>query len=849
MMSVSNFADWFVPNATATTTETAQEPEATDQSSPDFAALLAASYVAAPSIPAPPVVPPIAAEVQSSAMDAQQVMPAFTLPTYSRATILAPTVPIPAASLTDLTFAPAAVTMTDADARITSPAEMVSDDQQTGNSDDHPAKIRAAENVNHNVPDRTTDVRQIKVSTQVTTTHQTDIQPSDIARQNAPVTTPDNPQIEATMTDSAPLSNMSVTETSRRDWVTPTSTAETSQTLPMAEESRRSPQVIATPDSLSSLPAPQEPARRNVTSVVVNALVPVNIASNNVVSNSRAQSSPTITDVSVAPDEAAAVVLSQNNLNPVPDATVRQPVSQAPLPSSSMLPPSMPPGNDRGEAISVPDASVDNVAGAPLFAPTHNQGRAESSAGEHFVSTEKLQQISPDLKTLDASASSISDPSVPIKANVKAENRTVEDTLSTLPQSRAAKPTATTNAPARMASAPSVALDINPQPTIGAFTQPVNFAQKALPLSFEAQAPILPEIVKLAAAVVKTILTEQARSADSLSNVVTNPTPDVTAVPVAVTPVPVGGEQIQISQAQFSVHVGTVPVTSEPQPIVTSTNIAPTENFTITASSPTFPPSSSPTLPASFSSAPSKATNQTLKSLGIETIDPATARAPIVSASAEAPAPTFAQAPLVVADPSGLDLPSPTLPLEFRESVPVEALTDFTTVQGTPATASVSVPPTVNTAPAAPAPPISQTVQPVLELANSVPPQESRTLRFSLNPAELGRVDVEVTRDAEGRVSASLTVEQADTAQTLTQGIGQLRESLERAGLVVEQLQIATQLQPQTAQQFGQQTGQQADQPQTAPPHNSNADSSLTDPTLGGSTIPGSENKLLSLHA
>lgn len=163
-------------------------------------------------------------------------------------------------------------------------------------------------------------------------------------------------------------------------------------------------------------------------------------------------------------------------------------------------------------------------------------------------------------------------------------------------------------------------------------------------------------------------------------------------------------------------------------------------------------------------------------------------------------------------------------------------------------------PPLVTSAPqaekftkAAVQPLVQQTVEPVLELAKNASPDETRMLRFTLNPAEMGRVEVEVTRDANGRVSASLTAEQADTAQALTHGIGQLRESLERAGLVVEQLQVTTQTQSQTAQQFGQQTGQQPSQQHA--PHNLKADSLPPDPLIADGTTPASENKLLSLHA
>lgn len=141
---------------------------------------------------------------------------------------------------------------------------------------------------------------------------------------------------------------------------------------------------------------------------------------------------------------------------------------------------------------------------------------------------------------------------------------------------------------------------------------------------------------------------------------------------------------------------------------------------------------------------------------------------------------------------------------------------------------------------------VQQTVEPLLTLAHNVKPNEAQTLRFSLNPAELGRVEVEVMRDAEGHISAALTVEQSDTAQALTQGIRQLRESLEHAGLVVDQLQVTVQMQSQNAQQFGQ---QQPSQQQASSPANPKADSLPADILSADETTPASENKLLSLHA
>ncbi|HEX4949619.1 MAG TPA: flagellar hook-length control protein FliK [Blastocatellia bacterium] len=147
--------------------------------------------------------------------------------------------------------------------------------------------------------------------------------------------------------------------------------------------------------------------------------------------------------------------------------------------------------------------------------------------------------------------------------------------------------------------------------------------------------------------------------------------------------------------------------------------------------------------------------------------------------------------------------------------------------------------------------PVAQTMESVLTLAQSVPLSATRTLRLSLHPVELGHVAVEVTRADDGRISATLTVEQAETAQTLSHGIGQLRESLERAGVTVEQLHVTTtpSFQPQTTQHFGQQAGHNTNQPDTATTAFTNANAASADSTGAEDSTPVTAHKLLSVHA
>jgi hypothetical protein len=95
-------------------------------------------------------------------------------------------------------------------------------------------------------------------------------------------------------------------------------------------------------------------------------------------------------------------------------------------------------------------------------------------------------------------------------------------------------------------------------------------------------------------------------------------------------------------------------------------------------------------------------------------------------------------------------------------------------------------------APAAEAPPVAaQTIDPIILAAESLARRESRTIRINLHPQELGQIEVHLTRDAAGRVSARLSAERETTRHILADSIGNLRDTMERAGLVVDQLDVS----------------------------------------------------------
>src|SRR6185436_17846419 len=79
-----------------------------------------------------------------------------------------------------------------------------------------------------------------------------------------------------------------------------------------------------------------------------------------------------------------------------------------------------------------------------------------------------------------------------------------------------------------------------------------------------------------------------------------------------------------------------------------------------------------------------------------------------------------------------------------------------------------------------------QVANQIVDLAVATQPRQQRSVRLRLRPEELGQVDIQLTRDAAGRVSAQVVVEREAARAALTQSLAQLRETLERAGLSVD---------------------------------------------------------------
>ncbi len=69
--------------------------------------------------------------------------------------------------------------------------------------------------------------------------------------------------------------------------------------------------------------------------------------------------------------------------------------------------------------------------------------------------------------------------------------------------------------------------------------------------------------------------------------------------------------------------------------------------------------------------------------------------------------------------------------------------------------------------------------------------KEKRTLKIRLTPAGLGTVEITVIKSASGKINAHFQTESQETRQILNESLVQLRESLERSGLQVGDLDIS----------------------------------------------------------
>lgn len=140
-----------------------------------------------------------------------------------------------------------------------------------------------------------------------------------------------------------------------------------------------------------------------------------------------------------------------------------------------------------------------------------------------------------------------------------------------------------------------------------------------------------------------------------------------------------------------------------------------------------------------------------------------------------------------------------------------------------------------------------QLTGPMTAAAESLAYREGRTLRLRLNPEELGQIEIRLTRDAEGRLSAQLIAKHETTRDVLIDGMSHLRVALERAGLTVDRLDVGVGSGWENSSTGGHAT--EDDRPHAAAPVDKASEAnSSTNPLTTGDTRPA-QDRLLNLRA
>lgn len=88
---------------------------------------------------------------------------------------------------------------------------------------------------------------------------------------------------------------------------------------------------------------------------------------------------------------------------------------------------------------------------------------------------------------------------------------------------------------------------------------------------------------------------------------------------------------------------------------------------------------------------------------------------------------------------------------------------------------------------------VNQTVQPIIALAEMVARRETRSIRMRLHPEDLGEIEINISRDSAGRLSARVSTQHEAARQALNSELDALRSTLKDAGLNFERLDVQLQ--------------------------------------------------------
>jgi Flagellar hook-length control protein FliK len=138
----------------------------------------------------------------------------------------------------------------------------------------------------------------------------------------------------------------------------------------------------------------------------------------------------------------------------------------------------------------------------------------------------------------------------------------------------------------------------------------------------------------------------------------------------------------------------------------------------------------------------------------------------------------------------------------------------------------------------------AQTIKEIITQSETLSERQMRSFRLRLKPAELGQIDIQVNRDAQGRISAHISAESEAARGTLLRSLDELRDTLARAGLSVDKLQISA-----DPGLFAGNRGSDDARTNTRGSPSGGANLATTSDTESGAQTPAVTERLLSLRA
>jgi flagellar hook-length control protein FliK len=132
-----------------------------------------------------------------------------------------------------------------------------------------------------------------------------------------------------------------------------------------------------------------------------------------------------------------------------------------------------------------------------------------------------------------------------------------------------------------------------------------------------------------------------------------------------------------------------------------------------------------------------------------------------------------------------------------------------------------------------------------IEAESVLPGKPMRSLRLRLNPEELGQLEINLHRDLQGQMTASLKAQDEPARLVLQESLTHLQQSLEAAGIPVAKLEVTIGM---SLAHGGQPHRETTAKQQTTPPLSQNSLNAPDEPNTAGQ-LAGLSHKLLSVRA